>query len=64
MGMVFAVLAFISGFWLPAGRMELETEVAREAENLPRTPAECERLLMAEMTTIDSDNEPAMAVKD
>jgi hypothetical protein len=44
--------------------MELETEVAREAENLPRTPAECERLLMAEMTTIDSDNEPAMAVKD
>jgi len=63
-GVSFAVLAFISGFFLPAGRIVVETEVAREAENLPRTPAECERLLMAEMTTMDSEHEPAMAEKD
>ena len=62
-GVAFAVLALVSGFWLPAGRIEVETEAAREAENIPRTPAECERLLMAEMTTIDSDNEPAMVEK-
>ena len=54
----FAVLALLSGFFLPAGRIELETEAARAAENIPQTPAECERLLMAEMTTIDADHEP------
>jgi hypothetical protein len=54
----FAVLALLSGFWLPAGRIELETEAARQAENIPQTPAECERLLMAEMTTIDPEHEP------
>jgi len=63
-GVAFAALALLSGFWLPAGRIEVETEAAREAENIPRTPAECERLLMAEMTTIDSDHEPAMAEKN
>jgi len=63
-GVAFAVLALLSGFWLPAGRMEVETEAARVAENIPRTPAECERLLMAEMTTIDSEHEPAMAEKE
>jgi EmrB/QacA subfamily drug resistance transporter len=57
-GVAFAALALLSGFWLPAGRIEVETEVAREAENIPRTPAECERLLMAEMTTIDPKHEP------
>ena len=48
------------GFAVLAGRIELETKAAREAENIPRTPAECERLLMAEMTTIDSAHEPTM----
>jgi len=57
-GVAFAVLALLSGFWLPAGRIEMDTQAAREAESIPRTPAECERLLMAEMTTIDADNEP------
>ena len=57
-GVAFAVLALLSGFWLPAGRIEVETEAAREAESIPRTPAECERLLMAEMTTIDPEHEP------
>jgi hypothetical protein len=59
-----AVLALLSGFWLPAGQIEHETEAAREAKTIPRSPAECERLLIAEMTTIDSDHEPAMAEKD
>jgi len=57
-GVAFAALALLSGFWLPAGRIEVETEAAREAETIPRTPAECERLLMAEMTTIDPAHEP------
>jgi hypothetical protein len=54
----------LSGFWLPAGRIEIETEAAREAQNIPQTPAECERLLMAEMTTIDAEHEPALAEKE
>jgi EmrB/QacA subfamily drug resistance transporter len=63
-GAAFAVLALLSGFWLPAGRIEVETEAAREAENIPRTLAECERLLMAEMTTIDAEHEPAMSDRE
>lgn len=58
----FAILALLSGFWLPAGRIEMETQAAQKAEQIPRTPVECERLLMAEMTTIDPENEP-QAVK-
>jgi hypothetical protein len=57
-GVAFAVLALVSGFWLPAGRIEMDTKAARAAQNIPSTPAECERLLMAEMTTIDPENEP------
>src|SRR6185369_5230156 len=57
-GVAFAILALLSGFWLPAGRIEVETEAAREAESIPRTAAECERLLMAGMTTIDPEHEP------
>jgi EmrB/QacA subfamily drug resistance transporter len=43
-GAVFASLALISGFWLPPVWAA-------------HTAAECERLLMAEMTTIDSEHE-------
>jgi EmrB/QacA subfamily drug resistance transporter len=63
-GVVFAVLALLSGFWLPAGEIKAEARVAREQDQLPRSPAECERMLMAEMTTIDAENEPAMAEKN
>jgi hypothetical protein len=63
-GVAFAVLALLSGFWLPSGQIKLEAEVAREAEQIPRSPAECERMLMAEMTTIDAEHEPAMAEKN
>jgi membrane-associated protease RseP (regulator of RpoE activity) len=62
-GVAFAVLALLSGFWLPAGAIRTETQAARDQEQIPRSPAECERMLMAEMTTIDAENEPAMAEK-
>jgi EmrB/QacA subfamily drug resistance transporter len=62
-GVAFAVLALLSGFWLPAGEISTETKAAREQEQIPRSPAECQRMLMAEMTTIDAENEPAMAEK-
>jgi len=56
-GVVFAVLALISGFWLPSGQQMS----AADADTVPRTPAECERMLIAEMTTIDAKHEPAMS---
>ena len=57
-GTAFAVLALLSGFWLPAGRIQMEAKADREAEYIPQTSAECERLIMAEMTTIDPAHEP------
>lgn len=62
-GVAFAVLALISGFWLPASEITTETKTASEHDQIPRSPAECERMLMAEMTTIDAENEPAMVKK-
>jgi fucose permease len=56
-GAAFAALAFLSGLWLPSGPLKPSAE--SEKEMIPSSPAECERLLMAEMTTIDPDNEPA-----
>jgi EmrB/QacA subfamily drug resistance transporter len=57
-GVAFAFLAFLSGFWLPSGKVESESEGAKGPERIPRTSAECERLLMAEMTTISPEHEP------
>ena len=57
-GVACAFLAFLSGFWLPSGKEEAESESAKSAEKLPRTSVECERLLMAEMTTISPEHEP------
>jgi len=57
-GVVFAFLAVLSGFWLPSGREEKEGQAVKVPETRPRTPAECERLLMAEMTTINPEHEP------
>src|SRR6185436_12764910 len=59
-GAVLALLAFLSGFWLPARQVNAETESARERDHIPQSPAECERMLMAEMTTLDAEQEPAM----
>ena len=63
-GVAFAVLALVSGFFLPAGQIKIETEAADKAEKIPRSPAECEQMLMAEMTTIDPEHEPAMIKKN
>ena len=63
-GTLFAGLALLSGFCLPAERIEVETKAARESESIPRTLVECERLLMAEMTTIDAEHEPTMSEKE
>jgi fucose permease len=57
-GVAFAVLALLSGFWLPSGREQAKGRAAAAPEKMSRTPAECERLLMAEMTTIDPEHEP------
>lgn len=59
-GAALAFLAFLSGFWLPAGQVTAGTESARERDHIPQSPAECERMLMAEMTTLDAEHEPAM----
>ncbi|HET9531769.1 MAG TPA: MDR family MFS transporter [Blastocatellia bacterium] len=48
-GVGLAGLALISGFWLPA---------AQTGPPIDMEPAQCERLLMAEMTTIDAEHEP------
>jgi len=58
-GVAIAALGLIAGFWLPAKELGPEAE-RRHADELAATPAECERLLMAEMTTIDPEHEPAV----
>lgn len=58
-GTGFAALALVSGFWLPRKDSHQTAKEAQEKENIS-SPAECERMLMAEMTTIDPENEPAL----
>lgn len=60
-GVVFATLALVSGFWLPAQRISPAVNPQPATNAVPGTEAECERLLMAEMTTLDAENEPAIA---
>ena len=62
-GMGFATLALVSGFWLPSEATERAVESAQARDELPSSPADCERLLMAEMTTIDPEHEPVVAEK-
>src|SRR5262249_9389012 len=57
-GVAFAFLAVLSGFWLPSGKVEAESDASKGSEKLPRTSAECERLLIAEMTTMSPEQEP------
>jgi EmrB/QacA subfamily drug resistance transporter len=63
-GMGFAALALLSGFWLPAEAVESAVESAQARDEIPSSPADCERLLMAEMTTIDPDNEPVIVERE
>jgi len=58
-GTVFAALGLASGFWLPSMRATVPATVVKATEEVLSSSAECERLLMAEMTTIDSEHEPA-----
>jgi EmrB/QacA subfamily drug resistance transporter len=53
-------LAFVAGFQLPLNPLAARTDLPAEVKPaIPRTAAECERLLIAEMTTIDPEHEPA-----
>ncbi|PYV04907.1 MAG: MFS transporter [Acidobacteria bacterium] len=63
-GVVLAALALVSGFWLPRVDTALSPERQRALDKAAASPAKCERLLMAEMTTLDSENEPAAAEGD
>jgi MFS family permease len=54
-GVIFASLSLISGFWLPTRKVSM---AERATEHLPASAVECEKLLMAEMTTIDPEHEP------
>ena len=58
-GAFFAVLGFLSGFWLPSFRATAPAKVVAEAAEAASSSKECERMLMAEMTTIDAEHEPA-----
>jgi EmrB/QacA subfamily drug resistance transporter len=54
LGVIFAALALLSGFWLPVRKRPV-----KESEKVASSAAECERLLIAEMTTIDAEHEPS-----
>jgi len=62
-GVGFAALSLLSGFWLPRRQPRLLGEAGRPDERCP-TAADCERMLMAEMTTIDAEHEPVMVESD
>ena len=59
-GIGFAVLALIAGFMLPAQGTTVPEPAARKQDEIPTSPAECEQLLMAEMTVIDAEHEPVL----
>jgi len=62
-GVGIAALALAAGFWLPWRRSAPKQEGTRGAD-IPTSTAECERLLMAEMTTIDAEHEPAVMERE
>jgi EmrB/QacA subfamily drug resistance transporter len=53
-GVLFAALGLASGFWLPTRKALPGSAVERATSSA----AECEQLLIAEMTTIDAEHEP------
>ena len=56
-GLSFAVLSLIAGFLLPGA--PAATAASPEPQESP-SAADCQRMLMAEMATMDADHEPAM----
>lgn len=63
-GTFFSALGLLSGFWLPSMRATVTEKVVQATEEVVSSSKECERLLMAEMTTIDAENEPAALDRD
>lgn len=59
-GIGFAALALIAGFMLPAQDLTAPDPAAPKRGERPTSPAECEQLLMAEMTTLDAEHEPVL----
>jgi len=59
-GVIISALALAAGFWLPK-RLQPPEGSDDPAAGIPSSAAECERLLMAEMTAMDCDREPEMA---
>ncbi|HSE98980.1 MAG TPA: MFS transporter, partial [Blastocatellia bacterium] len=57
-GVGLAGLGLVSGFWLPATNTGPSVEAEPARKRAVSSPAECERLLMAEMTTMDPEHEP------
>jgi drug resistance transporter, EmrB/QacA subfamily len=60
-GVIFASLALMVGFMLPKTRAV--TATSPPPEEAP-SAADCERMLMAEMTTINAEHEPAMSERE
>ncbi len=63
-GAIFAVIGLISGFWLPATPARATVEQSDKPADIPSDPAECERLLIAEMAQLDPENEPVAAERE
>jgi len=63
-GAIFAALGLVSGFWLPSSYARAGAGATPSEADPAHTPAECERLLMAEMTTIDPEHEPEAGVRN
>jgi hypothetical protein len=57
-GGVISALALLAGFRLPVDWSDTAATEGAKPQESSYGPAECERLLMAEMTTIDAEHEP------
>jgi EmrB/QacA subfamily drug resistance transporter len=63
-GVAIAVMGLIAGFWLPSKEINIHPNQELIKPQIPKSAAECERLLLAEMTTIDSEHEPVASEVD
>jgi hypothetical protein len=61
LGTALSALALVAGLWLPRMRTALRADQKRALDRAAGSPGDCERVLMAEMTTIDAEDEPAAA---
>jgi EmrB/QacA subfamily drug resistance transporter len=56
-GVAFAGFGLLSGFWLPSRKVG-DVPPAGAPQHVATSAAECEQLLMAEMTALDAEHEP------